>query len=65
MAIDQHADYSISVHQRKYIEKMLDKFVPSHSVNSVLLTTLQNYGGVSRFSFIRCGNSKTDSNLSS
>ena len=35
MAIDQHADYSISVHQTKYIEKMLDKFVPSHSVNSV------------------------------
>ena len=32
MAIDQHADYSISVHQT---EKMLDKFVPSHSVNSV------------------------------
>ena len=35
MAIDQHADFSISVHQRKYIEKMLNKFVPSHETNAI------------------------------
>ena len=35
MAIDQHADFSISVHQTKYIEKMLNKFVPSHNVNAI------------------------------
>ena len=35
MAIDQHSDFSISVHQKKYIEKMLNKFVPSHEVNAI------------------------------
>ena len=34
MAIDQHADHTISVHQSKYIEKLLDKFVPSHSTST-------------------------------
>ena len=35
MAIDQFADFSISVNQTKYIEKMLNKFVPSHDVNAI------------------------------
>ena len=35
MAIDQYDDCSISVHQCKYIGKMLDKFVPSHQANSI------------------------------
>ena len=35
MAVDQHADYSISVNQTKYIEKMLNKFVPSHDMNAI------------------------------
>ena len=35
MAVDQHADYSISVNQTKYIEKMLNKFVPSHDTNAI------------------------------
>ena len=35
MAIDQYDDYSISVHQMKFITKMLDKFIPSHQTNSI------------------------------
>ena len=31
IAIDQHKDCSITVHQTKYVEKLLDKFVPSHT----------------------------------
>ena len=31
MAIDQHADLSVTIHQTAYIEKMLDKFLPSHA----------------------------------
>ena len=34
MAVDQAPDSSITVHQTKYIEKMLGKFVPSHSTSS-------------------------------
>ena len=33
MAIDQHTDHAVTVHQSKYIETLLNKFVPSH-VNS-------------------------------
>ena len=35
MAIDQFDDFSISVNQTKYIEKMLKKFTPSSDVNSI------------------------------
>ena len=35
MAIDQYDDCSISVHQTKFITKMLDKFIPSHQANSI------------------------------
>ena len=34
MAVDQHADHSITVHQTKYTEKLLDKFIPSHATSS-------------------------------
>ena len=34
MAVDQHSDHAITVHQTKYIEKLLDKFMPSHSSSS-------------------------------
>ena len=34
MAVDQHTDHAITVHQTKYIEKLLDKFMPSHSTSS-------------------------------
>ena len=35
MAIDQLDDFSISVNQTKYVEKMLKKFAPSFDVNSI------------------------------
>ena len=35
MAIDQFDDFSISVNQTKYVEKMLKKFAPSSDVNSI------------------------------
>ena len=31
MAVDQHSDGSITVHQSQYIDKMLNRFIPSHS----------------------------------
>lgn len=31
MAVDQHSDSSVTVHQTAYIEKLLDKFIPSHA----------------------------------
>ena len=31
VAVDQHSDGSVTVHQTKYVEKLLDKFVPSHA----------------------------------
>ena len=34
MAVDQHNDGSITIHQSKYIEKVLDKFLPSHATSS-------------------------------
>ena len=34
MAVDQHTDSSITIHQSKYIEKLLDKFMPSHASTS-------------------------------
>ena len=35
IAVDQHGDYAVSANQTKYIEKMLDKFFPSHKVNGI------------------------------
>ena len=34
MAVDQHKDGSVTIHQTKYVEKLLDKFVPSHASSS-------------------------------
>ena len=34
MAVDQHSDNSITINQSKYVEKLLDKFVPSHSTST-------------------------------
>jgi len=34
MAVDQHKDHSITIHQGLYIDKLLDKFVPSHSTST-------------------------------
>ena len=31
MAVDHHADSSITMHQTAYIEKLLDKFIPTHT----------------------------------
>ena len=35
VAIDQHADYSISMHQTKYIENMVQKYIPHHKHNCI------------------------------
>ena len=35
VAIDQHADYSISMHQTKYIESMVQKYIPHHKHNCI------------------------------
>ena len=35
IAVDQAGDYSTSASQTKYIEKITDKFVPSHETNSI------------------------------
>ena len=35
VAVDQAGDYSTSANQEKYIEKMVDKFAPSHGVNGI------------------------------
>ena len=29
--VDQHADHAITIQQTKYVEKLLDKFLPSHT----------------------------------
>ena len=34
MAVDHHRDGSITINQSKYVEKILGKFVPSHSTSS-------------------------------
>ena len=35
VAIEQHADYSISMHQTKYIETMVQKYIPHHEKNCI------------------------------
>ena len=39
MAIDQHSDHSVTIHQSKYIEKLLAKFLP-HDTNSARAHTM-------------------------
>ena len=34
MAIDQHSDNSITIHQSQYIGKILDRFIPSHATST-------------------------------
>ena len=34
IAVDQHQDHSVTIHQTKYVEKLLDKFIPSHAKSS-------------------------------
>ena len=35
VAVDQADDFSVSISQTNYIDKMLDKFVPSHKLNAI------------------------------
>ena len=34
MAVDQHSDHSITIHQSNSIEKVLDRFMPSHATST-------------------------------
>ena len=35
VAVDQEEDFTVAISQTTYIEKMLDKFIPSHKVNGI------------------------------
>ena len=35
VAVDQQEDFTVSISQRMYIEKMLDRFIPSHRLNAI------------------------------